>query len=99
MIENGFSYLALLLFLSASIVMVEKSTQHKLFNYLPSIVIIYFVVMLCSTFGVWHKTAEITATYKSVKSNLLPAMIFLMLLLADLRQIVKLGKKMIGQCF
>ena len=95
MIENGFTYLAVLMMIGASIVYTEKKSQHKLFEYLPAIVIIYFVVMLASTFGLWQKTESVTATYKSVKSNLLPAMIFLMLLLADMREIFKLGKKMI----
>ena len=95
MIENGFTYLTVLMIIAASIVYTEKKSQHKIFEYLPAIVIIYFMVMLASTFGLWHKTESITATYKSVKSNLLPAMIFLMLLLADMREIFKLGKKML----
>ena len=95
MIEKGFTYIAVLMMISASIVIAEKKTRLKLFEYLPAIVIIYFVVMLASTFGLWEKTASVTTTYKSVKSNLLPAMIFLMLLLADMREIFKLGKKML----
>lgn len=95
MIENGFTYLAILMMIASCIVYIEKKSQHKLFEYLPAIVIIYFVVMLASTFGLWEKTESVTATYKSLKSNLLPAMIFLMLLLADMREIFKLGKKMI----
>jgi len=95
MIENGFTYLAILMTIASSVVYIEKKSQHKLFEYLPAIVIIYFVVMLASTFGLWEKTDSVTATYKSIKSNLLPAMIFLMLLLADMREIFKLGRKMI----
>jgi len=95
MIENGFTYLALLMMIGSAIVYSEKKSQHKLFEYLPSIVIIYFVVMLFSTFGLWQKSESVTATYKTVKSNLLPAMIFLMLLSADMREIFKLGKKML----
>ena len=95
MIENGFTYLALLMMIGSTIVYTEKKSQHKLFEYLPSIVIIYFIVMLFSTFGLWQKSESVTATYKVVKSNLLPAMIFLMLLSADMREIFKLGKKML----
>ena len=95
MIETGFTYLAVLMMIASNIVYIEKKSQHKLFEYLPAIVIIYFIVMLASTFGLWEKTESVTATYKSVKSNLLPAMIFLMLLLADMREIFKLGKKML----
>ncbi|SFV70272.1 Protein of unknown function DUF819 [hydrothermal vent metagenome] len=94
MISNGFFYLALLMMIASCIVYIEKKSQYKIFEYLPAIVILYFVVMLASTFGVWEKTASVTATYKVVKSNLLPAMIFLMLLLADMREIFKLGRKM-----
>ncbi|PHS31302.1 MAG: hypothetical protein COA92_08270 [Sulfurovum sp.] len=95
MIEHGFTYLAVLVMIGSSIVYTENNSKNKLFEYLPAIVIIYFVVMLASTFGLWQKTESVTATYKTVKSNLLPAMIFLMLLLADMREIVKLGKKML----
>jgi len=95
MIENGFVYLSVLMMIGSVIVFTEKKSQHKLFEYLPAIVIIYFVVMLFSTFGLWQKTDSVTATYKSVKSNLLPAMIFLMLLSADMREIFKLGRKML----
>ena len=95
MIENGLLYLMAIIVIASSIVYTEKKTQAKLFEYLPSIVIIYFVVMLFSTFGLWQKSDSVTATYKAVKSNLLPAMIFLMLLSADMREILKLGKKML----
>jgi len=95
MITDGFSYLAVLMAISALIVSAEQKTKARLFKYLPSIVIIYFIVMLFSTLGLWQKSDSVTATYKSFKSNLLPAMIFLMLLNADMREIVKLGKKML----
>ena len=95
MITDGFSYLALLMMIAALIVYAEKKTTNRLFEYLPAIVILYFTVMLLSTFGLWQKSASVTATYKALKGNLLPAMIFLMLLTADMRHILKLGKKML----
>ena len=95
MVENGFAYLALLIFLSSVIVYSDKVYKFRFYNYLPAIVVLYFLVMLLSTFGVWYKNPEITETYKAVKSNLLPVMIFLMLLKADLRKIAKLGRKML----
>ena len=95
MITDGFSYLALLMAIASFIVFAEQRTKAKIFEYLPAIVIIYFIVMLFSTMGIWQKSESITATYKTLKSDLLPAMIFLMLLHADMRQIIKLGKKML----
>ncbi|GIU00008.1 membrane protein [Sulfurovum sp. TSL6] len=95
MIVDGFIYVALLVMIGSAIVYTERKSRHKLFKYLPSIVILYFVVMLFSTFGLWQKSESVTAAYTLLKSNLLPAMIFLMLLSADMREIFKLGKKML----
>ena len=99
MVENGYLYLLLLLVIISSILFTEKITKAKIFNILPSIVIIYFVVMLLSTFGIWQKSDSVTLIYKTIKLNLLPAMIFLMLLNADMREIFKLGKKMLFTFF
>ncbi|MEI6893248.1 MAG: DUF819 family protein [Colwellia sp.] len=95
MITSAFPYLAMLLVTAGLLRFFESKSQYKIFDILPAIVILYFLVMLMSTFGLWQKTAEINAAYKGVKSNVLPAMIFLMLLNADLRQIKKLGAKII----
>jgi uncharacterized membrane protein len=51
--------------------------------------------MSLSSLELWTKTDEINSAYKAFKSNLLPAMIFLMLLQADIRKIFKLGKKIL----
>ena len=93
MITTAFPYLALLLFIASMLVYVEAQTKAKLFEYLPAIVILYFTVMTLSTLGVWSKTPEINSAYKAFKDNLLPAMIFLLLLQSDIRAILKLGKK------
>ena len=51
--------------------------------------------MTLSTLELWTKTDEINTAYKAFKSNLLPAMIFLMLLKSDIRKILKLGKRIL----
>ncbi|HHS92886.1 MAG TPA: DUF819 family protein, partial [Campylobacterales bacterium] len=93
MITTAFPYLALLIFIASVLVYVQKQSRAKLFEYLPAIVILYFSVMTLSTLGLWSKTDEINSAYKAFKSNLLPAMIFLMLLQSDIRTVLKLGKK------
>ena len=95
MIETAFPFLALLLFIASFLVYLEQQSQAKLFEYLPAIVILYFTIMTLASLGVWTKTAEITSLYKGFKSNLLPAMIFLMLLQTDIRKILKLGRKIL----
>ncbi len=94
-ITTAFPYLTLLLFIASMLVYIETQTKAKLFEYLPAIVILYFTVMSLSSLGVWSKTQEINSTYRAFKSNLLPAMIFLMLLQSDIRIILKLGKKIL----
>ena len=95
MITTAFSYLTILIFIASTLVYLEAKTKNILFDYLPAIVILYFIVMTFSTLGVWEKTDAINTTYKNFKSNLLPAMIFLMLLQSDIRKILKLGKKIL----
>ncbi|WZL73031.1 DUF819 family protein [Clostridiaceae bacterium 35-E11] len=95
MITSGFTYLAFLVFFAGLIVWAEKKHEGKFFKYVPAVVLIYFVAMLLSTFGVWQKTDDVNLYYKMFKGNLLPAMIFLMLLRCDLRRILKLGPKML----
>jgi len=95
MITTAFPYLSILIFIASILVYTETRTKAKLFEYLPAIVILYFTVMTLSTLGVWEKTDEINHLYKAFKSNLLPAMIFLMLLQSDIRAILKLGKKIL----
>jgi len=99
MITTAFPYLTILLFIASMLVFLESKSKAKFFEYLPAIVILYFTVMTLSTLELWTKTDEINATYKAFKSNLLPAMIFLMLLQSDIRKIFKLGKKILFTFF
>ncbi|RUM75012.1 MAG: hypothetical protein DSZ11_02980 [Sulfurovum sp.] len=95
MIQTAFPYIAILLFIASLLVYLEAQSKAKIFEVLPAIVILYFTVMTLSSIELWVKTEEINSSYKSFKSNLLPAMIFLMLLQTDIRNILKLGKKIL----
>ncbi len=94
MIESGFTFLAVLLFTAAVIVQLDKKYR-KFFDYVPGIVVLYFLIMTLSTLGLWKQTDEINFYYKHLKGNLLPVMIFLMLLHCDLKKILKLGPRML----
>lgn len=95
MITNGFTYLAVLILVAGTLKFVEARSKMAFFRYAPAIVILYLLVMLLSSFGIWTKTESINNTYLLVKTNLLPAMIFLMLFKSDLRKIRMLGPKML----
>lgn len=95
MIHTPFGYVTVLLAIAGCLYFLETHAKLRLFRYLPAIVLLYFVVMVCASIGIWQSGPVIDDTYKALRNNLLPAMIFLMLLNADLRQIKKLGWKMI----
>ncbi|MDJ0918642.1 MAG: DUF819 family protein [Woeseiaceae bacterium] len=98
MIEDGFSYVAVLVALGGGILWMQRATGWKFFEYAPPIVLLYFGVMVLATIGLWPApgdNAGIDSAYREVRNNLLPAMIFLMLLKSDLRQIGKLGPRML----
>ncbi len=93
MIETPFTFLSVLTLIASSLVYLEYKLKWKVFNILPSIVILYFLVMALSSLGFFEKNSDIDSLYSSIKTNLLPAMIFLMLLQSDIRIVFKLGKK------
>lgn len=93
-ITNGFTYIAVLAFIAGGLIWLQHSTKAKFFDYVPPVVLLYLIGMLCCTFSVWD-TAETKAAYNAVRNPILYAMIFLMLLRCDIRQILKLGPKML----
>ncbi|MCZ7408056.1 DUF819 family protein [Parvimonas micra] len=101
MITDGFQFIALLFFVSGIVIYLEKKFKNGIFfKYIPALVIIYFGAMILSTLGVWDMNVESVSKSRSVlKDAILPSMIFLMLLRADLRDIAKLGPRMIISFF
>jgi len=98
MITNGFTYIAVLIFIAAMLVWLQKYTKSKFFDYAPPIVLLYLITMIFCTLKVWDMEAT-SGAYSALKNNILFAMIFLMLLRCDIRKIIKLGPKMLGGFF
>jgi len=97
-ITHGFTYIAVLIFFAGVLVMLEKKTNWKLFKFLPAIVLLYLLTMVLCTVGLWDLKATAGA-YSGLKNNILYAMIGLMLLRCDIRQIIRLGPRMLGGFF
>ncbi len=95
MISDGFSYVALLMFIAGGLKWLESRVGGRFFELLPAIVLLYGLVMGVASLGVWEKSESVNAAYGALRGNLLPAMIFLMLLKSDLRRISRLGPKML----
>lgn len=95
-ITDGFLFISLLLAISAGLVVADRSGRFKLFKYVPGFVILYIVAALLNTFGVFdHDGGDITAVGDTLREVMLPAMILLMLFKCDIRQIIKLGPKLL----
>lgn len=97
MITNGFTYVAVLLFMAAVLVTLEKKTTGglaKFFKFVPAVVLCYLIAMLLCTVKLWDMESTKPA-YSAMKNSVTYAMIFTMLLRCDIRKIIKLGPKML----
>ncbi len=97
MITNNFTYVAVLIFMAAVLVTLEKKATGRwksFFKYVPAIVLCYILAMLLCTLKVWDPEATKPA-YSALKNNLTYAMIFAMLLRCDIRKVLRLGPKML----
>ncbi|ABB45062.1 Protein of unknown function DUF819 [Sulfurimonas denitrificans DSM 1251] len=95
MIVSPFGYLFALASLAAIITLVEQKSNSKFFKFLPAVVLIYLFSMTFASMGAFEQNEAIDAIYENTKKNLLPAMLFLMLLQIDFRDFFKLGKSLI----
>lgn len=96
MITNGFTYLAFLVAFAGIVSTCERKFKDStFFKYVPTPVILYLMCMVFATFDLWQRTDSVNEAYRVVRGNLIPAMIFVMLLRCDMRKILKLGPRML----
>ncbi len=95
MITHPLLYLFCLSTLVVVFYLLESKTSLKIFKLIPAVVFIYASSMLLASLGLFDTNAELSNIYKQTKTNLLPAMLFLMLLQVDLRHFLKLGKSLL----
>jgi uncharacterized membrane protein len=60
----------------------------KLFEYLPPVIFVYFVPMLCTTLGI---TPPASASYEFTTRYFLPIALFLLMISVDLKGVARLG--------
>lgn len=98
MIQNGFTYVATLIFIVGILVCLPRiltgPVAKNVFSILSPITMIYLGLMLLCTWRLWDLEAT-AGTYSAMRNPLLYAMIFLMLLRCDMKKIIRLGPKMI----
>jgi uncharacterized membrane protein len=95
LISNPYIYLLTLAFIATALYSIETKLKFRVFKLVPAIVMIYASSMILATSGVFEFNEEVNSIYKLTKSNLLPAMLFLMLMRIDFKHFFKLGKSLL----
>ena len=67
-IENGFTYIAFLMFLCGGLLALQKYAKWKIFNVVPPLVWIYLIGMVCCTAGMFNSDG-VNAAYGVLKNN------------------------------
>ena len=96
MIQSVWPYLGLMLLAAGLFAVLEQRLRWRLFEVLPPIVLTYLLVLLLAVAGLWQSGAEIQAAQRAVVAQLLPALLFLLMLGCDLRAILGLGPRLLG---
>jgi len=94
-ISSPLVYLFTLAFVATFFNLLEKKTKLKIFKFVPAVVMIYACSMFLATMGVFERNDAINNIYALTKTNLLPAMLFLMLLQIDFSHFFKLGRSLL----
>jgi uncharacterized membrane protein len=95
MIESVPFYLFSIALLATLLRLLDSFKRLRLFAYFPAVVLVYVSAMLLAQLGLWEQNKAISSAYVAVKSHLLPAMLFLMLLTVDLRAFLRLGRPLL----
>lgn len=96
MITSVYSYFSLLILFITAVLYCEKKLNLKLFKVIPALTFIYFGGMIGASMQIWQLTPELSSFIGQLKYYLLPMMLFLLLLKNDIRDVFKLGPKLVG---
>lgn len=99
MITSIFSYFSLLVLFITVVLYCQNVLKWSIFKFIPGLTFIYFSGMIGASLHIWKLNPEIVNFIKGAKDYLLPMMLFLLLLKNDIRDIFKLGKKLLGTFF
>lgn len=96
MIQSVWPYLAMMLLAAGVFPALEQRFRWRIFGVLPPIVLTYLAVTALAVAGLWHATPEIQSAQRTIVAQLLPALLFLLMIGCDLRAIVALGPRLIA---
>ncbi|MCF2625973.1 DUF819 family protein [Fusobacterium perfoetens] len=97
MITTGFGYISfLLIFMAIVFIITDKYGHLKLFQVFPAILWIFVGMSLFATFGLFDGNSDsLNGARSMISKDFLPLMLCMFLLTCDVRQVLKLGPRMI----
>lgn len=96
MIQTVWLYLALMPLAAGVFPSLEKRFQWRVFSVLPAIVWTYLFVTALAVAGLWSATPEIQGAQRTLTSQLLPALLFLLMVTCDVRAIFAVGPRVLA---
>src|SRR5688500_2023740 len=96
MIRTVWPYLALMLLCAGMFPAIERRTGWRVFAVLPPIVFTYLLVTALAVTGLWQVNDEIREAQSMLIRNLVPALLFLLMIYCDLRAILALGPRVLA---
>src|SRR5688572_13248487 len=96
MIETVWPYSAILLVAAGLFPSLESKYRWRIFEVLPPIVLMYLLVTALAVSGVWSASSEIQTAQRMLTSQLLPALLFLLMVTCDVRAILQVGPRVLA---
>ena len=96
MIDTVWPYVAILLLAAGLFPTLERRYGWRLFSVLPPIVLTYLFVTALAVSGTGQASDSISTAQRTLTAQLLPALLFLLMIGCDLRAILKLGPRMLA---
>ncbi len=96
MIKTVWPYLAVMLLAAGLFPTLERRLRWRVFSVMPPIVMTYLLITALAVAGLWQINPEIQAAQKTLIAQLLPALLFLLLVNCDLRAIFALGPRVLA---
>lgn len=97
MIASPYLFILIIISTVVGIKLFERRSKLRFFEFVPSVVIIYFAMMAIGNARIFDPT--LIKSFGTLKSYILPAMIFLMLLGSDIRGIYRIKTKLLVSFF
>jgi uncharacterized membrane protein len=96
MIQTVWPYLAVMLLAAGLFPALERRFGWRLFAMLPPIVLTYLLVTALAVMGLWQVNEAIRGAQSLLVAQLVPALLFLLMINCDLRAILRLGPRVLA---